>query len=125
MWGSGRPRREFLHVDDLADACILLMQQYNADSIVNVGVGEDVSILELATIVKEVVGFHGNIQFDPSKPDGTPRKLLNVERVFNMGWRPKIGLREGISMTYQWYVDSLSGRENKPGRSLPLTQHNP
>ena len=108
VWGSGKPRREFLHVDDLADAAIYLMEHYDGAEIVNVGVGEDVSIAELAGIVKDVTGFAGEIVFDTSKPDGTPRKLLDVSRLHALGWKARIGLKEGIAGTYQWYVDSLA-----------------
>lgn len=104
VWGSGTPRREFLHVDDLADACVFLMQRYDDERIVNVGVGEDVSILELATLVQRVVGFEGRIVLDPSKPDGTPRKLLDVSRINALGWRARIGLEDGIRETYRWFL---------------------
>ena len=104
VWGSGTPRREFLHVDDLADACVFLMQHYDDERIVNVGVGEDVSILELAALVQRVVGFEGRIVLDPSKPDGTPRKLLDVSRLAALGWRARIGLADGIRETYQWFL---------------------
>uniref|UniRef100_A0A7V2AZ76 GDP-L-fucose synthase n=1 Tax=Rhodothermus marinus TaxID=29549 RepID=A0A7V2AZ76_RHOMR len=104
VWGTGTPRREFLHVDDLADACLFLMQHYNDEDIINVGTGKDISIRELAELIAEITGFSGEIVFDTSKPDGTPRKLLNVSRLWAMGWRPKIGLREGIEETYHWYV---------------------
>lgn len=103
VWGSGTPRREFLHVDDLADGCVFLMERDDAAPIVNVGSGEDVPIRELAELVRDVVGFQGEIVFDSTKPDGTPRKLLDVSRMENMGWRPRIGLREGIESTYAWY----------------------
>jgi GDP-L-fucose synthase len=104
VWGSGTPRREFLHVDDLADACVFLMQRYDDERIVNVGVGEDVSILELATLVQRVVGFEGRIVLDASKPDGTPRKLLDVSRINALGWRARIGLEDGIRETYRWFL---------------------
>lgn len=106
VWGSGTPRREFLHVDDLADACVFLMGNYNEPDIINVGCGEDISILELAQLVAEIVGFKGAIKLDPSKPDGTPRKLLNVDRLTGLGWRPTIDLREGIEETYRWFIDA-------------------
>jgi len=105
LWGSGTPRREFLHVDDLADACVFLMQSYDSAEIVNVGTGEDVSIRELAEIVARVVGFEGALEFDTSKPDGTPRKLLDVGRIHDLGWRAKIPLEEGIASTYRWFVE--------------------
>lgn len=104
VWGSGTPKREFLYVDDLADACVHLMQNYDQDEIINVGTGEDVSIAELAGIVKEVVGFEGGIAYDRSKPDGTPRKLLDVTRLAATGWRHRTGLREGIEETYRWFL---------------------
>ena len=107
VWGSGTPRREFLHVDDLADACLFLMQHYDDERIINVGVGEDVSILELATLVQRVVGFEGRIVLDPSKPDGTPRKLLDVSRLTALGWRARIDLVDGIRETYRWYLAHL------------------
>lgn len=107
VWGSGTPRREFLHVDDLADACLFLMQHYDDERIVNVGVGEDVSILELATLVQRVVGFAGRIALDPGKPDGTPRKLLGVSRLSALGWRARIGLEDGIRETYRWYLANV------------------
>lgn len=106
IWGSGTPRREFLHVDDLADACVFLMRRYSGDSHVNVGFGDDVSILELATMVAEAVGFTGTILRDETKPDGTPRKLMDSGLLTGMGWRPKIALRDGIAATYQWFVES-------------------
>jgi GDP-L-fucose synthase len=105
VWGTGTPRREFLHVDDLADAILHLLETYDAEPIVNIGWGEDVTIAELATLVAEVVGFAGRIVFDPSKPDGTPRKLLDTTRLTELGWRPKIPLREGITQTYAWFKD--------------------
>jgi GDP-L-fucose synthase len=103
VWGTGTPRREFLHVDDLADACVFLMQRYAGEEPVNVGWGEDVSIRELAEIVREIVGFAGRLVFDATKPDGTPRKLLDVSRLTALGWRPRIRLHEGIQSTYCWF----------------------
>lgn len=105
VWGTGTPRREFLHVDDLADACVFLMERYDADQPVNIGWGEDISIRELARLVQEVVGHAGELQFDTSKPDGTPRKLLDVSRLNALGWKPKISLREGIGATYRWFLE--------------------
>ena len=109
MWGTGSPKREFLHADDLADACVFLMQHFSDYGFVNVGTGEDLSILSLAETVKEVVGYRGRIAHDLSKPDGTPRKLMNVDKLHAMGWSHKIGLREGIERVYSdlngqdWY----------------------
>jgi GDP-L-fucose synthase len=104
VWGTGTPRREFLHADDFSDACLFLMEHYESEELVNVGWGEDVSIGELAGIVKEVVGFEGALTFDPSKPDGTPRKLLDTTRLKSLGWAPRIRLREGIAATYRWFL---------------------
>jgi GDP-L-fucose synthase len=103
LWGSGTPRREFLHVDDLADAVVYLLQNYDSEAIVNIGWGEDVTIRELAEIVMSVIGYSGELTLDPSKPDGTPRKLLDVSRLGSLGWRPQITLKKGIEMTYTWF----------------------
>jgi GDP-L-fucose synthase len=110
VWGTGTPRREFLHVDDLADALVMLMQRYSDEVPINVGCGSDVSIAELARLVGEVVGFSGKLVFDTSKPDGTPRKLLDVSKLSALGWAPKIGLREGIAGTYQWFLEHAAER---------------
>lgn len=104
VWGTGSPRREFLHVDDLASAAVYLMQQYDEPSPVNVGVGDDLTIAELAEMVQTVVGYSGKVVFDPTKPDGTPRKLLDVSRLRALGWVAEIPLREGIEQTYNWYL---------------------
>ncbi len=106
VWGTGSPKREFLHVDDLAEACIHLMNTYDDPSIVNIGTGEDISIKEFAEMVKDVVGYRGAITWDTSKPDGTPRKLLDVSKVNGLGWKAKIGLRDGIAATYQWFEEN-------------------
>ena len=106
IWGTGTPKREFLHVDDLADASLFLMRNYSGPEIVNVGVGEDVSIHDLAVMIGEVVGFRGNLHQDTSKPDGTPRKLLDVSRLSSLGWRARTSLREGLEQTYRWYLQS-------------------
>ena len=106
IWGTGTPRREFLHVDDLADAALFLMCNYDDEPIVNVGVGKDISIRELAELVGEVTGYRGRLNFDTSKPDGTPRKLLDVSRLADLGWRASIPLREGLQQTYRWYVSA-------------------
>ncbi|WP_428311577.1 GDP-L-fucose synthase [Hydrocarboniphaga sp.] len=105
MWGTGTPRREFLHVDDLGAACVYLMQNYSGEDFVNVGIGEDVTIRELAELVKKVVGFEGRIVQDLSKPDGTPRKLMDVTRLSALGWQAKIALEEGVAETYRWFVE--------------------
>ena len=107
VWGSGAPRREFLYVDDLADAALHLMRHYDEDEILNVGTGEDLTIAELAELIGRVVGYRGRIVFDASKPDGTPRKLLDVSRLHATGWRARTGLEEGIRQTYDWYKDSV------------------
>ena len=106
LWGSGRPKREFLHVDDLAEALIFLMNKYTGQEIVNVGCGQDLSIKELANKVKAVTGYRGKVVWDKSKPDGTPRKLLNIERLKKLGWKPKINLDRGILDTYHWFVEN-------------------
>jgi GDP-L-fucose synthase len=103
VWGTGSPRREFLHVDDLADACVFLMTNYSSAEIVNVGWGRDISIAELAETVRDIVGFEGEIVYDTRKPDGTPRKLLDTARLTGLGWTPSISLEEGIRGTYAWY----------------------
>jgi GDP-L-fucose synthase len=104
VWGSGRPRREFLHVDDLADACVFLMNAWNEPEIVNVGVGEEISIAELAEMIQHVVGYRGAVEYDPTRPDGTPRKLLEISRLSELGWRARIPLAEGIESTYRWFL---------------------
>jgi GDP-L-fucose synthase len=105
VWGTGKPRREFLHVDDLADACLFLMQKYDGDGWVNVGWGRDETIAELADTIRRVVGFTGVLRFDTSKPDGTPRKLLDTTRLTELGWSPKIALEAGIRSTYEWFLN--------------------
>jgi GDP-L-fucose synthase len=104
IWGTGEPRREFLHVDDLADACLFLMNDYSGNEPINVGTGEDISIRELAELVREVVGYAGEIAYDTTKPDGTPRKLLEVSRLNSLGWRATTPLEEGIERTYAWFL---------------------
>ena len=106
VWGTGTPRREFLHADDLADACVYLMDEYSGSEPINVGVGEDISIKELAELVREVVGYAGEIVHDTTKPDGTPRKLLDVSKLHGLGWRAKVPLGEGIERTYAWFLGS-------------------
>ena len=107
VWGSGTPLREFLHVDDLADACYFLMEQYDEKGLVNIGVGHDLSIRDLALMIKEITGFEGSLQFDSSKPDGTPRKLMDVSKLHQLGWKEKISLREGIEGVYREYENSF------------------
>ena len=104
VWGTGSPRRELLHVDDLADACVFLMKHYDGSDIINIGVGRDLTVGELAEMVRTIVGFEGNLRFDHTKPDGTPLKLLDVSKLNALGWRAKIPLEEGIERTYQWYL---------------------
>ena len=108
IWGTGTPRREFLHVDDLAAAVVHLMNTYDSEEIVNVGWGEDITIRELAELIGSTAGFHGQIVFDASKPDGTPRKLLDTTRITSLGWRPKITLKAGIEGTYAWYKENTA-----------------
>jgi GDP-L-fucose synthase len=103
LWGTGKPRREFMHVDDLAEACVFLMNEYEGSEPLNIGVGEDLTISELASLIADIVGYSGEIRYDSSKPDGTPRKLLDVSRVNAIGWRPRVALRDGIAQTYEWY----------------------
>ena len=104
VWGTGKPRREFLHVDDLASACLLLLEKYDSPEIINVGCGKDISIRELAELICDVVGFEGKLVWDTAKPDGTPRKLLDVSKIRALGWEPTIPLRKGITQTYEWFV---------------------
>jgi len=106
VWGTGTPRREFLHADDMADACVFLMEGYDASDIgefVNIGVGKDITIRELAELIKNIVGYHGDIVYDISKPDGTPQKLLDVTKMSNLGWQAKISFKEGVKHAYEWY----------------------
>jgi GDP-L-fucose synthase len=105
VWGTGAPRREFLYVDDLADAVVYLLQSYDAEPIVNIGWGEDVTIRQLAELVLSAIGYSGRLEFDSSKPDGTPRKLLDVGRLTNLGWKPRISLEAGIAQTYAWFKE--------------------
>ena len=108
MWGDGTPKREFLHVDDLAEACYTVMQKYDEDGHINIGTGEDVTIKELAETIKDVVGYQHPIYWDTDKPNGTMRKVLNVDRIKSLGWTPKIKLREGIESTYEWYKQNVA-----------------
>lgn len=114
IWGSGTPRREFLHVDDLADAAVFLMKQYESSEIINVGAGEDLTIQELAEMIARIIGYQGRLAFDSSKPDGTPRKLLDVSRLRELGWRAKIPLEQGVAETYRWYL------KQQPQMAAPL-----
>lgn len=116
VWGSGKPQREFLYVDDLADACVFLMEKYEDIAPINVGVGADLTIAELASLIAEIVGFDGEIRFDPTRPDGTPRKLLDVGRIKRLGWTASTGLADGLKRTYEWYLENEQAGE-RPGKS--------
>jgi GDP-L-fucose synthase len=109
VWGTGAPRREFLHVEDLADALVFVMKHYSSDEHINIGTGSEVTIRELAELIVRVVGFAGRLRFDTTKPDGAPRKLLDSSRLLDMGWRPTTGLQDGLQQTYQWYARQLAG----------------
>jgi GDP-L-fucose synthase len=111
VWGTGRPFREFLHVDDLAGACVFLMKTYHGSEIINIGTGTDLTIRDLAEMIKDIVSFKGDIVWDSTKPDGTPRKLLDINRISALGWQPRISLRDGLRNTYEWY--SKHGNECK------------
>ena len=111
MWGSGTPRREFLHVDDLAEACVFLLETYDGDIPLNVGCGTDVTIKELAETVARVTEFQGTIEWDSSKPDGTPQKLLDTSRINQLGWLPSISLEDGILNTYKWFLEKIETKE--------------
>jgi len=108
VWGSGKPRREFLHVDDLASACLFLLEKYDSPEVINVGCGEDISIRELAKLICDVVGFNGELAWDSTKPDGTPRKLLDITKLRELGWQPAISLRKGIAETYDWFLKNVA-----------------
>jgi GDP-L-fucose synthase len=112
LWGTGSPKREFLHSDDLGRACLFLLQNYDDDVAINVGFGEDICIIDLAELIKSIVGFEGEIDWDSSKPDGTPRKLLDVSKMKNLGWSPAITLEDGIASTYKWYLTKLTSSES-------------
>lgn len=112
MWGTGKAKREFLHVDDLVDACVMLMDRYNDTEIINIGTGKDISIKALAEIIKKIVGYEGKIVWDKTKPDGTPRKLLNVDKLHKLGWHHKIELEDGIKETYEWYKKNVRKGDN-------------
>jgi GDP-L-fucose synthase len=113
LWGDGSPLREFLHVEDLADAILLLLNRYKENEPVNIGVGEDLSIMDLSNLIKDVVGFTGEVYWDPTKPNGTPRKLLDVSKLKDLGWEPKIDLVQGITTTYKWFVSKLNVKSNE------------
>ncbi|WNO53785.1 GDP-L-fucose synthase [Stakelama saccharophila] len=117
IWGTGRPRREFLHVDDLANACVHLMQNYSEEMHINVGSGKDISISALALLVADVVGFRGTIRYDSSKPDGTPRKLMDSSRIHATGWRHRIGLRQGIESAYRDFLNAAKGKSGTPDQT--------
>lgn len=121
VWGSGKPMREFLYVDDLADACVYLMNNYDSSEIVNIGTGVDVTIRELAETIKEIVGYDGEIVFDSSKPDGTPKKLLDVSRLHEAGWQHKIDLKEGIAKTYEWFTSTCGNSNTDPAQLAALS----
>jgi GDP-L-fucose synthase len=108
VWGSGQPRREFLYIDDLANALLFLMGNYSSEGPINVGCGLDISILELTHLLMEVISYQGSVEFDQSKPDGTPRKLLDTTKLEKIGWRPKVSLKEGIELTYNWFLDNVA-----------------
>jgi|ERR1051326_5217852 GDP-L-fucose synthase len=110
VWGTGKPRREFLHVDDLVSACLLLLEKYDSPEIINIGCGEDITIRELAELICDVVGFGGELMWDATKPDGTPRKLLDVTKIRALGWQPTISLRQGIAQTYEWFLANRAVR---------------
>jgi GDP-L-fucose synthase len=111
LWGSGSPKREFLHADDLGSACLFLLEHYDSDSPINVGVGKDIAIHGLAELIQEIVGYSGKIVWDTSQPDGTPQKLLDVSRINQIGWKSSIDLRSGLEQTYKWYVESGLAQE--------------
>ncbi len=114
VWGTGAPRREFLYVDDMASACRFLLENYESPGIINVGCGEDVTIRELAELICEVAGFKGELTFDTSKPDGTPRKLLSIDKLKALGWAPQVSLRDGIDKTYGWYLEHIIAKGEAP-----------
>lgn len=120
LWGSGEPKREFLFVDDLAEACVLLMQTPDSPQLLNVGANAEITILELAELIKETVNFTGQIQFDRSKPDGTPRKLLDISKLNKTGWSAKTSLKQGLKITYQWYLENVSTGKLKINDKFPV-----
>lgn len=114
VWGTGKPRREFLHVDDLADACLFLMETYESPEIINVGTGADITIAELAGLIGDIVGYGGSVRFDDTKPDGTPQKLLDVTRLGKLGWCARIALKDGIRDTHHWYLENFADKTQAP-----------
>jgi GDP-L-fucose synthase len=114
LWGTGSPFREFLYVDDLADACVFLMERYDYQQVgelINIGTGKDITIKDLALMIRDIVGFRGEIAWDSTKPDGTPKKLLDISRIRNLGWEPKTSLEAGIRKTYEWYLKAVNSDE--------------
>ena len=118
LWGDGSAKREFLHVDDLADALLVCMKKYDSEDVINIGTGEDVTIKELAELIVEITGYQNDYEWDTSKPNGTPRKVLNIDKIKSLGWEPKMSLREGIESTYDWYKKSIGYEE--PVESLNI-----
>ncbi len=118
LWGTGTPRREFLYVDDCADACVFLMKHYSDSTVINLGVEKDIAIAELAGMIADVVGYKGEFRWDSTKPDGTPRKLLDCSRINSLGWYPKTSLRDGLALTYKWYLEHLASQEVAPNSAL-------
>jgi len=125
VWGSGAPRREFLYVDDLADACVFLMERYENSALINVGIGEDLSIAELAGMIADIVGFDGAIRFDASRPDGTPRKLLDVSRLNSLGWKASTALADGLSRTYEWYLENETAAVSQRRQARTVAEPTP
>jgi GDP-L-fucose synthase len=125
IWGTGNPRREFLHVADLADACLFLMRYYDEEVHINVGTGEDLTIHELACLVRDIVHPSARMAFDPSKPDGAPRKLLDVTRLHGFGWRHRVDLRSGIEHTYRWFLEHEHKLRSEPTSTVSIGQSNP
>jgi len=121
IWGTGTPRREIMYVDDMANACVFLMQNYSGEDFVNIGVGDDISIRDFAALIADVVGFEGNFTYDTSKPDGTPRKLVDVSRLNGLGWTSRISLREGVERTYAWFLENETSLRTLSGESFSRT----
>ena len=113
VWGTGKPIREFLYVDDMADACIFLMEKYDGEQHLNIGTGEEISIKHLAEMIKEIVGFKGNVVFNEDMPDGTPRKFISVDKLNNLGWKHKVGLDKGIKLSYEWFLENYNNMDLK------------